>query len=249
MAPAPVPPAALRRRVIHTGTDPELAGYRADIAGRGGNLTAQGLPRQPDVPSPFARRWLVAASGTAGAMAAAMAALLVIGPELPGPDIYWPSGPLHKPSTSPVPPKRTARGSGAQAASSSRTPRPIVVVPVPSGHPTKPKPPPTSKPVPLPRPGWLGLSPTSIQLATGQRTAYIRLSARHAPITWNAVPSTSKISISDEQGTIPEGRSASLLIELQRGLVELQGTATITFTNAGNNPQTVRVSWEGSIFT
>ena len=43
---------------MHTATDPELAGYRADIAARGGTLTPAGLPSQPDVPSPFTRRWL-----------------------------------------------------------------------------------------------------------------------------------------------------------------------------------------------
>ncbi|NEA23193.1 hypothetical protein G3I70_11905, partial [Actinomadura bangladeshensis] len=43
-APAPVLPAALRHRVMHTATDPELAGYRADIAARGGALTPSGLP-------------------------------------------------------------------------------------------------------------------------------------------------------------------------------------------------------------
>src|SRR5690606_14511406 len=58
-APAPVLPAALRHRVMHTATDPELAGYRADIAARGGVLTPSGMPSQPDVPSPFTRRWLL----------------------------------------------------------------------------------------------------------------------------------------------------------------------------------------------
>lgn len=62
-APAPILPAALRHRVMHTATDPELAGYRADIAARGGTLTPSDLPSQPDVPSPFTRRWMFTGEG------------------------------------------------------------------------------------------------------------------------------------------------------------------------------------------
>src|SRR4051812_11864304 len=39
-APAPELPTALRHRVLHAGSDPELAGYRSEIAARGGVLTA-----------------------------------------------------------------------------------------------------------------------------------------------------------------------------------------------------------------
>ncbi|GAA0948387.1 RNA polymerase sigma factor [Actinocorallia libanotica] len=88
--PAPVPPPGLRHRVLHTGTDPELAGYRADIAGKGGNLTPEGMPRQPDVPSPLGRRWLLAGSGMTGTFVVALVTTFLIGPNLGWPGLTWP---------------------------------------------------------------------------------------------------------------------------------------------------------------
>jgi RNA polymerase sigma factor (sigma-70 family) len=241
-APVPPLPVALRRRVLHTGTDPELAGYRADIAGRGGNLTAQGLPRQPDVPLPFTRRWLFAGGGVAGALLTAIVAIAIIGPDLPGPDIYWPSGP--KPSISAVPDKPAAP-SAPVISGPPEAPPPAAVAPAPNGHLTPPRPRPGGT-IPLPRPGSLDIGPTDIRLSGGDRVAYIDLVASHGPVTWNAVPSSSQISISAEQGTIPRGGSTRLMVELERDIVEVEGEATITVTNAGNGPQTVTVSWSGS---
>lgn len=86
--PAPVPPPALRHRVLHTGTDPELAGYRADISGKGGNLTPEGIPRQPDVPSPLGRRWLVAGTGMVTTFLVALVTSLLL-PGLGRPPL-WP---------------------------------------------------------------------------------------------------------------------------------------------------------------
>src|SRR5918999_915089 len=91
LIPAPTLPASLRHRVIHTGTDPELAGYRADIAARGGTLNAAGLPRQPDIPSYFARRWLFTGGGMVGALVTAVIPAFLIGPGAPLPDLIWPS--------------------------------------------------------------------------------------------------------------------------------------------------------------
>ncbi|WP_106396509.1 RNA polymerase sigma factor [Actinocorallia populi] len=91
--PAPVPSPGLRHRVLHTGTDPELAGYRADIAGKGGNLTPEGMPRQPDVPSPLGRRWLLAGSGMAGTFVLALVTTFLIGPELGMPTLSGPPAP------------------------------------------------------------------------------------------------------------------------------------------------------------
>ncbi|MGH3391190.1 MAG: RNA polymerase sigma factor, partial [Actinomadura sp.] len=101
--PAPTPPVALRRRVLHTAGDSELAGYRADIAGRGGALTPDGLPRQPDIPTTVTRRWAFLAGGTAGALATALVALLIIGPIMGRPDLYWSFRPRLEPSTSQPP--------------------------------------------------------------------------------------------------------------------------------------------------
>lgn len=106
-APAPVPPAALRRRVLHTATDPELAPHRTDIAARGGPLTPAGLPRQPDMPSPYARRWLFLGGGAAGALLAAMVAILMMGPVTA--NLRFPFDPRPQPST------EEAREKGAES--------------------------------------------------------------------------------------------------------------------------------------
>ncbi|MFL6055129.1 MAG: RNA polymerase sigma factor, partial [Actinoallomurus sp.] len=84
------PPETLRHRVLHAGTDPELAGYRTEIAARGGALTAEGMPRQPDAPSRLARRWAFASGGSVAALATAVAVLVFIGPNVPLPDLQWP---------------------------------------------------------------------------------------------------------------------------------------------------------------
>jgi DNA-directed RNA polymerase specialized sigma24 family protein len=52
----PTPPSGLRDWVLHTGSEPELAPYRADITARGGGLTTAGIPKQPDAPSHTLRR-------------------------------------------------------------------------------------------------------------------------------------------------------------------------------------------------
>jgi hypothetical protein len=171
---------------------------------------------------------------------------VIIGPDLPGPDIYWPSGPKPKPSTSAVP--GTPPGpSSPPVAGPPEAPPPAAVAPAPNGHLTSPRPRP-GETIPLPRPGLLDIGPTDIRLSGGERVAYIDLAAIQGPVTWNAVPSSSQISISAEQGTIPKGGSTRLMVELQRDVVELEGEATITVTNAGNGPQTVTVTWSGSFF-
>jgi RNA polymerase sigma factor (sigma-70 family) len=117
--PAPVLPATLRHRVMHTGTDVELAGYRADIAARGGALTAEGMPRQPDVASPVARRWIFTGGGMAGALATALVAILLIGPGLPTLDLALPRWPMQ-----PVgPEKKAPSGHSAKHSSGPRTSR------------------------------------------------------------------------------------------------------------------------------
>ncbi|ROO90600.1 DNA-directed RNA polymerase specialized sigma24 family protein [Actinocorallia herbida] len=112
-APAvPAPPDALRHRVMHTGTDPELAGYRADIVAKGGHLTAEGFPRQPDTPSGMGRRWVIAGSGMAVTLASAVVATLVLGPQLGEPPLAWPSG--EQPVRSPVEAQAELPGPGGQ---------------------------------------------------------------------------------------------------------------------------------------
>ncbi|WP_262403373.1 RNA polymerase sigma factor [Actinomadura sp. CNU-125] len=69
---------------------PRAGAHRADIAARGGALTPAGLPIQPDVPSPFTRRWLFTVGGMAGALAAAVAAVAAMGPGIGEGTLTWP---------------------------------------------------------------------------------------------------------------------------------------------------------------
>ncbi|WP_460302991.1 RNA polymerase sigma factor [Actinocorallia aurea] len=128
---APVPPDSLRHRVLHTGTDPELAGYRADIVAKGGHLTVEGFPRQPDTPSGLGRRWVIAGSGMAVTLASAVVASLVLGPQLGEPQLAWPS--VEQPVRTPVEtgaaaPNLSVPGQGGQVAAAPG--------PTPSGTPT-----------------------------------------------------------------------------------------------------------------
>jgi hypothetical protein len=68
-------------------------------------------------------------------------------------------------------------------------------------------------------------------------------------VTWNAVTSTPQLSLSATSGRISKGRTTRVAIVFQRGLIQLQGQATITFTSAGGRPQTVTVTWAGSFLT
>jgi RNA polymerase sigma factor (sigma-70 family) len=240
--PAPTPPVALRHRVLHTANDSELAGYRADIAGRGGPLTPDGLPRQPDVPTPVTRRWAFLAGGTAGALATALVALLIIGPLLGRPDLYWSFRPRLEPSTS-QPPGNTGPQEPPVAVG-QKPPPPSSGPQVPSGRPS-PHPP----GVPAPSPGRLEIGSASIRFEARDRVAFLDLSASLGPVTWNAAVSTTRITISEMRGTIPAGSHTRLAVVLDRAQVEFPGEATITFMSDVDRRQDVTVTWAGSLLT
>ncbi|MFB4316551.1 RNA polymerase sigma factor [Actinomadura sp. 21ATH] len=253
MAPSPVLPAALRHRVIHTATDSELAGYRADIAARGGGLTPDGLPSQPDMPSPFTRRWLFAGGGMAGALATAVLIALLMGPGgLGDPTISWPpfqtgpqpsitqQGPDGRSSGgagAPVPPQAQAPGSGGRpGAPATRGPS--------SPAPSSPAP---SSPAPPKPPGSLAVSPAKVEMY-GTKTAQVRLTAEEGPVSWNAVASSAKVSVSQPQGGLPEDAQTNVTITLDAGLLNLPGEATVTFIDAETGEtREVAVVWGASL--
>ncbi|MDX6742018.1 hypothetical protein [Actinocorallia sp. A-T 12471] len=134
-APAAATPSdALRRRILHTGTDPELAGYRADIVAKGGHLTVDGFPRQPDTPSGLGRRWVIAGSGMAVTLASAIAASLVLGPQLGQPPLAWPS--MEHPVRTPEETSGQVRGQAMQGGQADVPDLAAVPTPTPpdSGH-------------------------------------------------------------------------------------------------------------------
>ncbi|MFC7731254.1 sigma-70 family RNA polymerase sigma factor [Actinomadura keratinilytica] len=247
-APSPVLPAALRHRVMHTATDPELAGYRTDIAARGGALTPDGMPSQPDVPSPYTRRWLFAGGGMAGALVTALVAALLIGPGLPPSTISWPPFRTH-PQPAVTPDRQNNEQPHTSGQSGGRPP--LAQAPAAPGVPAVPSPQPTDtgtyRPAPTPSPtspvspsptpttpetppspGIPTVVPAKVELY-GTKTAQVRLTAENGPVVWNSVSSSDRISVSPAQGSLEQGDSIDLTVTLHTTFLNPPGEGTVTF--------------------
>ncbi|WP_433465747.1 sigma-70 family RNA polymerase sigma factor [Spirillospora sp. CA-128828] len=253
-APAPVLPAALRHRVMHTATDPELAGYRADIAARGGALTPSGLPSQPDVPSPFTRRWLFTGGGMAGALVAALVAVFMMGPGLGANTLSWPPFRTH-PQPAITHEKPESHGHGKKAPEGSGgAPQGGPVQPAPNPQtqdkdPKQPKNPAQSPPPPTERPeqpGDLVVSPAKVELY-GTKTAQVSLAAKSGPVAWTAMTSSNQLILSETQGGIAEDGTTRLTLTLRTALIGLPGQGTLTFTDSEGAAHQVTVVWGASI--
>jgi RNA polymerase sigma factor (sigma-70 family) len=265
LPPAPVLPVALRHRVMHTATDPELAGHRADIAARGGALTSDGLPRQPDVPSQAARRWMVLTGAAMGTVATAMVAALVLGSGVA--DVVWPfaphpdpgytlTGPQAADRTDAQPPPLDGRSGGGgyppQPAHPALPPsgtRPTEPVTPTTADPTlapgeTPAAPPPSSPVPTTpvMAGELQVGPATVTLGGDKRGAIV-LTAVRAAVTWSAATSTADLRLSVRSGSLAAGASVTLHIELSVKLITLPGEGTVTVTDGGGVQRSVRVIW------
>jgi RNA polymerase sigma factor (sigma-70 family) len=249
--PPPAFPAALRHRVLHTATDPELAGYRADIAARGGALTPDGLPTQPDMPSPFTKRWLFAGGGMAGAMITALIGAMLMGPGLGGGPIYWPPfGARPQPSVTDgvqerphgrggepeTPPERPSDPPSSERAPVSPQGR-DTIRPEPSPQPSSPR----------PGPGTLVVTPAKVELYT-TKSGTVRLTASNGPVSWKATSSSSQVSVSRSAGELSEGGSAQVTLTLATNLINLPGEAKVTFTDRRTGAERqVTVVWGVSL--
>jgi DNA-directed RNA polymerase specialized sigma24 family protein len=239
-APAPVLPAALRHRVQHTGTDPELAGYRAEIAARGGALTPEGMPRQPDAPSHLARRWAFTSAGLLTALASAVVALMLMDPNLPVPDIQWPGGEPHTTETPKHHTRRPGMPGGGDDQRPTTGPQSIGSLrPSPSAPPAPPP--------PRRRNGVLVVSPTSIRYRGHDTMAAIMLTAKGGPVRWNAAASTPQVTLARAGGTIGDHSQVSVEVTLNRGLITLPGTAIITVSGGTGQVVPVGVAWDISV--
>jgi hypothetical protein len=254
-APAPVLPAALRHRVMHTATDPELAGYRADIAARGGALTPSGLPIQPDGPSPFTRRWLFTAGGMAGALVAALIAVFVMGPGIGSGTLSWPPFRTQpQPSITKVSPPAGAHGGGQPSRQPGGGPQGRPVQPhasppakendrkLPESPPQTPSQP-TNPPV---QPGTLVVNPAKVEMY-GTKTAHVSLAANGGPVTWTAMTSTSQLILSEMQGGMSDGDTTNLTLTLRTAIIGLPGQGTLTFTDSEGAPHQVQVVWGATL--
>ncbi|WP_165978662.1 RNA polymerase sigma factor [Actinomadura darangshiensis] len=251
-APAPVLPAALRHRVMHTATDPELAGYRADIAARGGALTPSGLPSQPDVPSPFTRRWLFTGGGMAGALAAALVAVFVMGPGIGANTLSWPPFRTHpQPSITHEKPESQGHGKkGQEGPGGVAQGRPGQAPPNPQTGDGDPKPRVPSRPPPSSnrpaKPGVLVVNPAKVEMY-GTKTASVSLAAKSGPVTWTAMTSSSQLILSEMQGGMPADGTTRLTLTLRTALIGLPGQGTLTFTDSEGAPHEVTVVWGATI--
>ncbi|QXJ22975.1 sigma-70 family RNA polymerase sigma factor [Actinomadura graeca] len=260
-APAPVLPAALRHRVMHTATDPELAGYRADIAARGGTLTPDGLPSQPDVASPFTRRWLITGGAMAGALAAALIAVFAMGPGLGGNSLSWPPFRTHpQPSIShQAPPGGSGRDDphapgGPRAGAPGHPGAPPVRPQTDEQEPTspadptpKPSAPSTSEPPAPPASiGVLVVAPAKIEFR-GTKTAKVRLAAKSGPVSWTGMTSSNQLVLSQTQGGMPKDGTVELTLTLRTTLIGLPGKGTLTFKDSVGIVHAVPVVWGTTI--
>ncbi|MFC4908522.1 hypothetical protein [Actinomadura gamaensis] len=259
LAPAPEPAEALRRRVLHTATDPELAGYRADIAARGGALTPGGLPTQPDVPSPFVRRWMFVSGGMGGALLTALAAIVFMGSQLGVPTFDWPythprptekqaASPRHSAHEDDDPGSHGPSGNGGGPVPPTpqleKPTRPPTSDPGNPGRPPATPPPtvPSSPPATPPRPGTLRVLTTRLELY-GRSSGTIRIKAEDGPVTWTGASSSDQVTLQDRTGGLSPNDSQDVLVTLHTGLINLPGRATLTFTTPHGPAQQVTVVW------
>jgi DNA-directed RNA polymerase specialized sigma24 family protein len=241
-AAAPVIPAALRHRVRHTGSDPELAGYRAEIAARGGSLTPEGIPRQPDAPSHLARRWAFTSAGLFTALASAFVVLLLMSPSLPVPEIQWPGGKPHVPrSPSHRPHRRGAQEPVPGIGDDQRPTTAPQTINAPSPRPTSPRPPGGG------RAGVLTVNPKSIRFQAHTTMADILLSAEGGPVTWRAATSSPQVTLMQATGTIRDHGHVAVEVSLNRGLLTLPGSATVMVSGGTGPVVPVDVTWDMSV--
>ncbi|MQY05114.1 RNA polymerase sigma factor [Actinomadura macrotermitis] len=257
--PAAVLPAALRHRVVHTATDPELAGYRADIVARGGGLTPAGLPNQPGVPSPITRRWLFAGGGMAGALVTALVVAQLMGLE-PAPTLLlWPPGhnerqpgpagpaqPGARPGTRPgadQPPGGRSGGAPVSPQLDGRRPQTTPPARVPHTPATSPSPSPSMRPA---RTGRLEVLTAKVTMY-GTKTARVRLRAAGGPVRWKAVASDERLTLTPATGALTEDGSGELTVRLSSALIGLPGRATLTIADADGALKQVPVEWGVSL--
>jgi hypothetical protein len=200
------------------------------------------MPRQPDAASPLARRWAFASGGSLATLASAIVALLIIGPDLPVPDIEWP-GDKPLPSKSPYPethrpdprPQTGVPGDGQPP-----NPGPQLLPPSLPATPGSPAPPPK-------RPGVLDVGPRSIHFRRHDRVAGLYLTAHGGSVTWAAVPSSPQLTLSRTRGRIRDAGHVTIRITLERGLLTLPGVATIRLIDGAGHDMQVTFAWDTSV--
>jgi DNA-directed RNA polymerase specialized sigma24 family protein len=265
LLPVPVPPQAMRLRVMTCFTDPELVGYRMFVAGKITGFDQSGFPDEDAPPAPpQARRFRArlwpgpAAAVVAVAMLVAVVAAIsrfggldttVLGVSSATGDRPMTVSPAA--SDQPTTPGPGGRGRTPGHASASRPPAESVSTRGP-GSPTRLYLRATTGPVPdqspspsrsgsggSPQPGQLQVSPADLDLGPEASSGEFTLTASGGPVTWTASTSSADVTLSGNGGTIPAGQQAVVTVTVSRAQDEA-GQATITFGPGG---QAVTVSW------
>jgi RNA polymerase sigma factor (sigma-70 family) len=234
---APKMPANLRHRVLHAASDPELAGYRADIVARAGGLSPDGFPRQPGSRVPLKRRWLFAGSGLGAAVTCVAAMLLVVGSSAGGAGPFQgkprPRPSKSLPSIGVQPNDQTPRhqgGGDSRRGDSARNGASASASPTDSSAPPQQDP---QRPPPVA--GELTIEPTQLDF-TGRDEAVVLLRAEDGAVSWTAFEDESVVSLSREQGTVPAGGEMTVRIQVNKALIQLPDRVPVTFVeDAGNS--------------
>ncbi|MCP9952001.1 sigma-70 family RNA polymerase sigma factor [Actinomadura madurae] len=253
-APAPILPAALRHRVMHTATDPELA--RLPRRHRGARRDAHPVrPAEPAGRAVAVHPPVDVHRGRDGGRAG----------RRPGGGVR--DGARHQrehavvaavPHASaavdhageaarrPVPRQGRAGGLGRCRAGA---PRPGAAEPADRGEPGQSRgssPSPTQPTRPPEKRGVLVVNPAKVELY-GTKTAKVDLAAEQGPVTWTAMTSSNQLILSEMQGGMPEDGTTRLTLTLRTALIGLPGQGTITFTDSEGASHEVKVVWGATI--
>jgi hypothetical protein len=174
-------------------------------------------------------------------LATAFVALLVMNPNLPVPNIQWPGGRPHD-SRSPDPHPHRSAQAGVPGAGDDQRP---TTAPQSMNSPT---PTPTASPSPPGRgSGVLVVAPASIHFRNHDTVASLVLRARGGPVRWTAAASSPQVTLAQAVGTIKDHGQVEIQVTLNRGLITLPGTATITVSGGSGQVLPVSIVWDISV--
>jgi DNA-directed RNA polymerase specialized sigma24 family protein len=267
LLPIPVPPQAMRLRVMTCFTDPALVGYRMFVSSRVTSFDQAGFPcDRPDTPRAErrSRAWVgpVAAGAAVAVLLATVLAISRLGAfntAVQGvasavggrPAVVLPSAAGAPVGTTPVAgrDRRSAARASGRATVLAGTRETGAPVPLYLRSGTRPEsyPPTGGQPGPGPGQGGaghLGVSPGQLSLGPDS-TGQVTLTAVDGPVTWSATSSSAEITLSSDGGTLADGQQVVLTVDVNRSSSN-PGQAAITFGPGG---ATVTVSWTSPVTT
>ena len=267
LLPVPVPPQAMRLRIMTSFSDPELVGYRMFVAARVTRFDQRGFPDGSPASAAAPRRALArlwsGPAAAAVAVAVLVAAVFTIsrlgGFSSPVQGVASSAGTM----TGAAPSVTGQRGGSGPAGSSRLRPgrgglsQPAAAIstwgrhgpaalylrgtPVPAGRPAPDPSRPSASPPP-PVSGRLQVSPTQLDLGAGS-TGEITLTAEDGPVAWSAWTSSQDLTLSSTGGTIRPGQPVTVTVTVSRSQ-DASGQATVVFAPGGD---TATISWSSPV--